>query len=178
MGKSGRGSDPSRPSRRTDRFNRRARRWTGVAHGRESQSCPKRLRNSDRENKRVIKQRGMRSDDVCPEHHGSRVIRRSCSHERIGFNGDRDIASRHASRLILGASGDRCRRTRTNRSSPWRWTSKMSPGLAPGITTRLLGSARTAFMDGDFPFAISPVKVTIRSRLRLFAIVTGSRPPD
>ena len=128
--------------------------------------------------KRVIKQRGMRSDDVCPEHHGSRVIRRSYSHERVGFNGDRDIASRHASRLILGASGDRCRRTRTNRSSPWRWTSKMSPGLAPGITTRLSASARTTFMGGNFPPVIPPAKVTIRSRLRSFVIVTGSHPPD
>ena len=39
----------------------------------------------------------------------------------------------------------------------------MSPGLAPEITTRLLVSARTAFMGGNFPLVIPSVKVTIRS---------------
>ena len=52
------------------------------------------------------------------EHHGSRVIRRSCSHERDPLSGDRSIASRHASRLIPSVSSGRCRRTRANRSSP------------------------------------------------------------
>ena len=85
------------------------------------------------------------------EHHGSRVIRRSFSHEKAMFSGDRPIASRHASRLISGASLARCRRTGTKRSSPSRCTSKRSPGLAPGITTRLLMSARTAFTGWEFP---------------------------
>ncbi len=92
------------------------------------------------------------------EHHGSRVIRRSGSHERATFRGDRSIASRHASRLIPGASFARCRRTRMNRSSLWRWTSKMSPGLAPGMTTRLLMSVRTAFMGGNFQLVAASVK--------------------
>ena len=98
------------------------------------------------------------------EHHGSRVIRRSCSHERSMFSGERSIASRHASRLISGTSFARCRRTRTNRSSPRRWTSKTSPGLAPGMTTRLLVSARTAFMSGNFPVVTASVKSTMAPR--------------
>ena len=91
------------------------------------------------------------------EHHGCRVIRRSCSHERVVFSGARAIASRQASRLAPRTSSGRCRRTRTNRSSPWRWMSKTSPGLAPGMTTRLLMSARTDFMGGKFPLVITSV---------------------
>lgn len=91
------------------------------------------------------------------EHHGCRVIRRSCSHESVVFSGARSIASRHASRLTPRTSSGRCRGTRTNRSSPWRWMSKTSPGLAPGMTTRFLMSARTGFMGGDFTLVIASV---------------------
>ena len=34
----------------------------------------------------------------------------------------------------------------------------MSPGLAPGTTTRLLMSARTAFMGGNFPLVTASAK--------------------
>ena len=66
----------------------------------------------------------------------------------FGRRGAATMAARQRSMLIPGPDSGRSRRTRSRRPSPWLWMSKISPGLAAGMTTRRLASTVDVAMVG------------------------------
>ena len=97
---------------------------------------------------------------VVQQRHGSRVRRRSSSHDMRILKGVFAIASRLSARLIRGSRGSR---TRMKSPFPGRRISNRSPGLASGRVTRRFSSARVVNMGGLSPFPACSGQVGVSS---------------